>query len=181
MSSGWAAQTASMANSSSIRPGLVARLRRIQVADKRAVAVEYEVGGKTRVAQCAREIVLSASVGLTLGSDVAPDDLLRQAHAALTRAKADGSRARIEVHEGALAHDDVDALQLETDLKHALENEELRLFYQPIVDMEKRRVVAIEVDPVLAAALPGTVASYAPESWKSSRRPRSTFPSMSAI
>ena len=38
-----------------------------------------------------------------------PDDLLRQAQSALTRAKADGSRARIEVHEGALSHGDVDA------------------------------------------------------------------------
>ena len=52
-----------------------------------------------------REINLSASVGLTLGSDMTPDDLLRQAQSALTKAKADGSRARIEVHEGALAHE----------------------------------------------------------------------------
>jgi diguanylate cyclase (GGDEF)-like protein/PAS domain S-box-containing protein len=82
-----------------------------------------------------REINLSASVGLTLGSDTSPDDLLRQAQSALTKAKADGSRARIEVHEGALAHEDVDALQLETELRHALDNEELRLFYQPIVHL----------------------------------------------
>src|SRR5205085_487998 len=79
-----------------------------------------------------REINLSASVGLTLGSDMSPDDLLRQAQSALTKAKSDGSRARIEVHEGALSHGDVDALQLETELRHALDNEELRLFYQPI-------------------------------------------------
>ena len=51
-----------------------------------------------------REINLSASVGLTLGSDMTPDDLLRQAQSALTKAKADGSRARIEVYEGALTH-----------------------------------------------------------------------------
>jgi diguanylate cyclase (GGDEF)-like protein/PAS domain S-box-containing protein len=82
-----------------------------------------------------REINLSASVGLTLGSDMSPDDLLRQAQSALTKAKSDGSRARIEVHEGALSHDDVDALQLETELRHALDNEELRLFYQPIVHL----------------------------------------------
>ena len=91
-----------------------------------------------------REITLSASVGLTLGSDMTPDDLLRQAQSALTRAKADGSRARIEVHEGALAHDDVDALQLETDLKHALENEELRLFYQPIVHLADETLLGYE-------------------------------------
>jgi diguanylate cyclase (GGDEF)-like protein/PAS domain S-box-containing protein len=91
-----------------------------------------------------REITLSASVGLTLGSDMTPDDLLRQAQSALTRAKADGSRARIEVHEGALAHGDVDALQLETDLKHALENEELRLFYQPIVHLRDEKLLGYE-------------------------------------
>src|SRR5690242_13633617 len=74
-----------------------------------------------------REISLSASVGLTLGADLTPDDLLRQAQSALNRAKADGS-GRVEVHEGALSRNDVDSLQLETDLRHALDHEELRLF-----------------------------------------------------
>jgi diguanylate cyclase (GGDEF)-like protein/PAS domain S-box-containing protein len=91
-----------------------------------------------------REITLSASVGLTMGSDMTPDDLLRQAQSALTKAKADGSRARIEVHEGALAHEDVDALQLETELRHALDNEELRLFYQPIVHLSDETLLGYE-------------------------------------
>jgi diguanylate cyclase (GGDEF)-like protein/PAS domain S-box-containing protein len=91
-----------------------------------------------------REINLSASVGLTLGSDMSPDDLLRQAQSALTKAKSDGSRARIEVHEGALAHGDVDALQLETELRHALDNDELRLFYQPIVHLGDETLLGYE-------------------------------------
>jgi diguanylate cyclase (GGDEF)-like protein/PAS domain S-box-containing protein len=91
-----------------------------------------------------REITLSASVGLTLGSDMSPDDLLRQAQSALTKAKSDGSRARIEVHDGALAHEDVDALQLETELRHALDNEELRLFYQPIVHLGDETLLGYE-------------------------------------
>jgi diguanylate cyclase (GGDEF)-like protein/PAS domain S-box-containing protein len=91
-----------------------------------------------------REINLSASVGLTLGADMTPDDLLRQAQSALTKAKADGSRARIEVHEGALAREDVDALQLETELRHALDNEELRLFYQPIVHLGDESLLGYE-------------------------------------
>src|SRR4051794_22909800 len=91
-----------------------------------------------------REINLSASVGLTLGSDMSPDDLLRQAQSALTKAKSDGSRARIEVHEGALSHGDVDALQLETELRHALDNEELRLFYQPIVHLGDETLLGYE-------------------------------------
>ncbi len=91
-----------------------------------------------------REIMLSASVGLTLGSDMTPDDLLRQAQCALTKAKADGSRARVEVHEGALSDSDVDALQLETDLRHALDNDELRLFYQPIVHLADESLLGYE-------------------------------------
>jgi len=91
-----------------------------------------------------REINLSASVGLTLGVDTTPDDLLRQAQSALTRAKADGSRARIEVYEGALSHGDIDQLQLETDLRHALDNEELRLFYQPIVHLADETLLGYE-------------------------------------
>jgi diguanylate cyclase (GGDEF)-like protein/PAS domain S-box-containing protein len=91
-----------------------------------------------------REIVLSASVGLTLGSDVAPDDLLKQAHSALTRAKRDGSRARIEVHDGGLTEDEVDLLQLETDLRRALDADELRLFYQPIVSLTDETLLGYE-------------------------------------
>ena len=91
-----------------------------------------------------REINLSASVGLTLGSDMTPDDLLRQAQSALTKAKAEGSRARIEVYEAALTHGEIDALQLETDLRHALEHEELRLFYQPIVHLADETLLGYE-------------------------------------
>jgi diguanylate cyclase (GGDEF)-like protein/PAS domain S-box-containing protein len=91
-----------------------------------------------------REIVLSASVGLTLGSDVPPDELLKQAHSALSRAKRDGSRARIEVHDGGLTDDEVDLLQLETDLRRALDGDELRLFYQPIVSLTDETLLGYE-------------------------------------
>jgi diguanylate cyclase (GGDEF)-like protein/PAS domain S-box-containing protein len=91
-----------------------------------------------------REITLSASVGLTLGADMTPDDLLRQAQSALNQAKADGSRARVEVYEGALSGSDVDALQLEVDLRHALDNDELRLFYQPIVHLADEALLGYE-------------------------------------
>ncbi|MGY1696465.1 MULTISPECIES: putative bifunctional diguanylate cyclase/phosphodiesterase [unclassified Geodermatophilus] len=91
-----------------------------------------------------REIVLSASVGLTLGSDVGPDELLKRAHSALARAKRDGSRARIEVHDGGLTDDEVDLLQLETDLRRALDADELRLFYQPIVSLTDETLLGYE-------------------------------------
>jgi diguanylate cyclase (GGDEF)-like protein/PAS domain S-box-containing protein len=91
-----------------------------------------------------RELTLSASVGLTMGSDMTPDDLLQQAQNALTKAKADGGRARIEVADGAMARADVDELQLETELRHALDNDELRLFYQPIVHLADESLLGYE-------------------------------------
>ncbi len=91
-----------------------------------------------------REIVLSASMGLTLGADAAPDELLKQAHGALTRAKANGGRGRVEVHDDALAGGDVDQLQLESDLRHAVDAGELRLFYQPIVALSDERLLGYE-------------------------------------
>jgi diguanylate cyclase (GGDEF)-like protein/PAS domain S-box-containing protein len=91
-----------------------------------------------------REITLSASVGLTMGSDMTPDDLLQQAQNALTKAKGEGSRARIEVYEGALNRTDVDQLQLETELRHAIDNDELRLFYQPIVHLADESLLGYE-------------------------------------
>jgi diguanylate cyclase (GGDEF)-like protein len=91
-----------------------------------------------------REITLSASVGLTLGSDTTPDDLLRQAQSALTTAKGEGTRGRVEVFEGVLTSSEMDALQLETDLKHALDNDELRLFYQPIVHLADEGLLGYE-------------------------------------
>jgi EAL domain-containing protein (putative c-di-GMP-specific phosphodiesterase class I) len=48
------------------------------------------------------------------------------------------------VHEGALSRNDVDALQLETDLRHALDHEELRLFYQPIVHLADETLLGYE-------------------------------------
>jgi diguanylate cyclase (GGDEF)-like protein len=118
-----------------------------------------------------REITLSASVGLTLGTETEPDVLLRQAQAALTRAKADGSRARIEVHDGALPGPTVDQLQLETELKRALESDadELVLFYQPIVSLEDGTLLGYEAlirwqHPVRGLLPPGAFLAAAEDS-----------------
>jgi diguanylate cyclase (GGDEF)-like protein/PAS domain S-box-containing protein len=91
-----------------------------------------------------REITLSASLGLAMGSDTDPDLLLRQAHAALMKAKASGGRARVEVHDEELTDEAVDQLQLETELRHAVDGGELRLFYQPIVNLTDESLLGYE-------------------------------------
>ncbi|CCH86925.1 PAS domain S-box/diguanylate cyclase (GGDEF) (modular protein) [Modestobacter italicus] len=121
-----------------------------------------------------REITLSASVGMTLGSDLAPEALLRQAHSALARAKASGGRGRVEVHDDAVGEGYVDQLQLETDLRHALEAGELRLFYQPIVALSDEHLLGYEAlirwqHPTRGLLPPGAFLSAAEDNRLTSR------------
>ncbi|MGY1839247.1 MULTISPECIES: putative bifunctional diguanylate cyclase/phosphodiesterase [unclassified Modestobacter] len=121
-----------------------------------------------------REITLSASVGVTLGTDLAPEALLRQAHSALARAKANGGRGRVEVHDEALGEGYVDQLQLETDLRHALEAGELRLFYQPIVALSDEHLLGYEAlirwqHPTRGLLPPGAFLSAAEDNRLTSR------------
>jgi diguanylate cyclase (GGDEF)-like protein/PAS domain S-box-containing protein len=121
-----------------------------------------------------REITLSASVGVTLGCDLAPEALLRQAHSALARAKASGGRGRIEVHDEALSDGDTDQLQLETDLRRAVDSNELRLFYQPIVALSDERLLGYEAlirwqHPTRGLLPPGAFLSAAEDNRLTSR------------
>jgi diguanylate cyclase (GGDEF)-like protein/PAS domain S-box-containing protein len=121
-----------------------------------------------------REVTLSASVGVTLGCDLAPEALLRQAHSALARAKASGGRGRIEVHDEALSDGDTDQLQLETDLRRAVEADELRLFYQPIVALSDERLLGYEAlirwqHPTRGLLPPGAFLSAAEDNRLTSR------------
>jgi diguanylate cyclase (GGDEF)-like protein/PAS domain S-box-containing protein len=121
-----------------------------------------------------REITLSAGVGVTLGSDLAPEALLRQAHSALARAKASGGRGRIEVHDDALTDGDIDQLQLETELRRAVEADELRLFYQPIVALSDERLLGYEAlirwqHPTRGLLPPGAFLSAAEDNRLTSR------------
>ncbi|MCZ2815061.1 putative bifunctional diguanylate cyclase/phosphodiesterase [Modestobacter sp. VKM Ac-2984] len=121
-----------------------------------------------------REVTLSASIGMTLGTDLTPEALLRQAHTALARAKASGGRGRVEVHDGALSEGYVDQLQLETDLRHALEAGELRLFYQPIVALSDEHLLGYEAlirwqHPTRGLLPPGAFLSAAEDNRLTSR------------
>ena len=63
-----------------------------------------------------------------------PDEMLRDADTAMYHAKSLG-KGRYEVFDAKMRASVMARLQLETDLRHALERGEFRNFYQPIVNL----------------------------------------------
>jgi diguanylate cyclase (GGDEF)-like protein/PAS domain S-box-containing protein len=92
-----------------------------------------------------REVVVTASIGIAIagaGLETA-DSLLRNAGVAMYRAKCDG-KARYVVFEPSMHVDALTRLDLENDLRRAIENHELRIHYQPIVVMASGHVSEVE-------------------------------------
>jgi len=92
-----------------------------------------------------KEVFASLSIGITLMNPrySTAEELLRDADAAMYRAKADG-RSRFQVFDVVMHVNAVAQLQLETELRRALERNEFRVYYQPIVALEDDSVVAFE-------------------------------------
>jgi predicted signal transduction protein with EAL and GGDEF domain len=92
----------------------------------------------------ARELFVSASIGIALaGPDADPEVLIRDADVAMYRAKADG-KARHAVFDSAMHRDVLDRLNLETDLRRAIEDESLQVLFQPIFRTGTGEIVAFE-------------------------------------
>ena len=72
-----------------------------------------------------------------------PGDLLRDAEIALYRAKADPT-GRHALYEPGMSAATTERLDLENDLRRAVERDELRLHYQPLVDLATGRIVGLE-------------------------------------
>jgi len=92
-----------------------------------------------------REIVLTGSIGLALG-DSEPqraEERLKDAELAMYHAKRIGGD-RIDVFKSAMRARKTDRLSLESDLRRAIEREEITLLYQPIVRLEDRAVAGFE-------------------------------------
>jgi diguanylate cyclase (GGDEF)-like protein/PAS domain S-box-containing protein len=92
-----------------------------------------------------REIILTASIGLTSWVDQQENasGLLSDAELAMYRAKRAGGN-RVEPFQPAFRSFGTDRLQLETDLRRAVERKELSLVYQPIVRLEDAEVAGFE-------------------------------------
>jgi diguanylate cyclase (GGDEF)-like protein len=91
------------------------------------------------------EVFTSASIGIVLSSFgyEDPESMLRDADTAMYRAKARG-KAQYIVFEPAMYAGAVTRLQSEIDMRKAIERNELRLFYQPIMSLATKKVTGFE-------------------------------------
>jgi diguanylate cyclase (GGDEF)-like protein/PAS domain S-box-containing protein len=97
------------------------------------------------VALSGYEVYTSASIGVALSGAAygRPEYLLRNADMAMYRAKAAGM-GRTEVFDRAMHARALLRLQTETDLRHALERGEFRVFFQPVVGLGDGGVAGVE-------------------------------------
>lgn len=102
-----------------------------------SLTAPMQIGGK--------ELFTSASVGVAFAHPryQRPDELLRDADAAMYRAKARG-RGRYEVFDEALLEEALRTLDLESELRRALANNEFVPYFQPIVRMGDGRRIGVE-------------------------------------
>lgn len=92
-----------------------------------------------------RDLFISASLGLTLFPLDSRDsqELLRNADIAMYRAKEQG-RNNFQFYTSEMTSKAFERMSIETALRHALDNKELTLDYQPIVDGREGKVIAVE-------------------------------------
>ncbi|NJL50837.1 MAG: EAL domain-containing protein [Blastochloris sp.] len=100
---------------------------------------------RTPITFANREIFLTASIGLALVNTEhgRREDVLKDAELAMQVAKRIGGD-RIEVFKPALRAHKPDRLGIESDLRRAIERDEIILLYQPIVRLEDRTVAGFE-------------------------------------
>ncbi len=119
---------------------------------------------------CQQDIFASTSIGIVLGHAryEGPEDLLRDADTALYQAKEHG-KARYEVFDVEM-HDNVRAsLQIETELRQAIQQKEFSVHYLPILSLSNGQVVGLEAlvrwnHPTKGLVLPNEFITAAEES-----------------
>jgi len=92
-----------------------------------------------------REIFLTASIGLALADNQRhrTEEVLKDAELAMYHAKRIGGD-RIEIFKPAMRSHKTDRLTMESELRRAIEREEIKVLYQPIVRLEDRAIAGFE-------------------------------------
>jgi len=97
----------------------------------------FDLGGQ--------EVVVSLSLGISIypNDEIDAGELMQCANAAMRKAKSQGGDQE-HFYTNDMNRRVDDRLRMEADLRSALDNDELELFYQPQVDAKTRKIIASE-------------------------------------
>lgn len=110
------------------------------------VAARITDAMSTAIDVAGEPLYVTASIGIAVavaGSALTPEELIRNADAAMYSIKQRGGAAHAFHDEGARERSSA-RLRLQSDLRCAVERDELRVYYQPIVDLASGNAVALE-------------------------------------
>jgi diguanylate cyclase len=90
-------------------------------------------------------VYVSASIGVAMYPEhgQTPETLLKNANIAMYRAKEKG-KSHVQFFSAEDTHDTIENIILESDLRKAIENEELDLYYQPQIDLKTNKLIGFE-------------------------------------
>jgi diguanylate cyclase (GGDEF)-like protein len=91
----------------------------------------------------ATRVTVTASIGIAAGDRISAEEILRDADIAMYRAKWDGKN-RYAVFETGMQDTIQNRMELEMDLREALENDEFFLAYQPTIDLSDMSPTGVE-------------------------------------
>jgi diguanylate cyclase (GGDEF)-like protein len=93
----------------------------------------------------AKEIILTASIGIVVhdGTHMTSQDMLRDGEIAMLRAKRSGAD-RIEIFNAAMRTEDESHLPLESELRMALDRQQISVLYQPITRLASNQLAGFE-------------------------------------
>lgn len=114
-------------------------------ADAQRVAERVKEVLEQPFALSGRELFVTASIGIKYSgvTDEEPEDLLRDADTAMYSAKALG-KAQYQEFDARMHSHAMTLLQIESDLRRAIDREEFEVNYQPIVSLESGRINGFE-------------------------------------
>ena len=115
------------------------------IGEARAAAERLVATLRPPVMLNGQEVFPTASIGIAISSPhcSTPDGILREADLAMYEAKAAG-KDRYAIFAQSMHDHAAGRLSLEADLRRALQRDELRVFYQPIVSLRSRKTVEYE-------------------------------------
>lgn len=92
-----------------------------------------------------QDIVISSSIGILLGTPeyISANDILRDADSAMYRAKSEG-KACYAIFDKKMHAQAIETMRLDAALWYAIEKNEFRLWYQPVVSMKTGEIVGVE-------------------------------------